>query len=186
MRSADLEGQAIVGKTDAYRESGASLVEFAILAPLLVMLLFGIVSTGIAYNHSLALTHAAREAGRQAATLPVSNFANLDAWLAFVSTQAIADATGSLDNGVPGRNVCVAYVHPDGTLASDQTRRLITTTAGPQPTEALACFNDTRPSDERRVQVAVSRDADLNVVLFSTTVTLDSEAVNRFEAGLGG
>ena len=167
-------------------DHGAALVEFAVLAPLLLMLLVGIATTGIAFNHSLSLAHAAREAGRQAATLPVSNFVDLDAWLAAVSTQAIADADGSLDNGIPGRTVCVAYVHPAGTLATDVTKRLITDTTGPQPTELQPCFNDGRPNDERRVQVVVSRDAEINAILFSTTVTLDSQSVNRFEAAAGG
>lgn len=168
------------------RETGAALVELAVLAPLLLMLLFGIVTTGLAFNESLALTHAAREAGRTAATLPVSNFADLDAWLAAVSLQAINDADGSLDNGVPGRTVCVAYVHPDGTLSTDVTKRQITTPVGPQPTELLSCFADGRPNDERRVQIVVARDSEINVILFSVDVTVDAEAVNRFEAGLGG
>ncbi|NND04379.1 MAG: hypothetical protein HKN91_16505 [Acidimicrobiia bacterium] len=168
------------------KDAGAALVEFAVLAPLLLMLLFGIVSAGLAFNESLALTHAAREAGRSAATLPVSNFADLDAWLAAVSAQAINDADGSLDNSVPGRTVCVAYVHPDGTLPTDVTKRLITTPAGPQPTELLPCFADGRPNEERRVQISVARDSEINVILFSIDVTLDSEATNRFEAGLGG
>ena len=171
---------------DNRAQSGAALVEFAVLAPLLIMLLFGIVSAGLAFNESLALTHAAREAGRSAATLPVSNFADLDAWLAAVSLQAINDADGSLDNSVPGRTVCVSYVHPDGTLATDVTKRQITTPAGPQPTELLPCFADGRPNDERRVQISVARDSEINVILFSIDVTLDSEATNRFEAGLGG
>jgi Flp pilus assembly protein TadG len=167
-------------------DDGAALVEFAILAPLLLMLLFGIVSAGLAFNESLALTHSAREAGRMAATLPVSNFADLDAWLAAVSTQAIINADGSLDNGVPGRTICVAYVHPDGSLPTDVTKRQITTPAGPQAAELLPCLADGRPNDERRVQITVARDSEISVVLFSIDVTLDSEAVNRFEAGLGG
>lgn len=177
----------IEGRSDNSREHGASLVEFAVLAPLLIMLLVGIATTGIAFNQSLSLSHSAREAGRQAATLPVSNFADLDAWLADVSARAIADADGSLDNGVPGRNVCVAYVHPAGTLATDVTKRMVTNTSGPQPTEPLqTCFADGRPADERRVQVVVAREAEINAILFSTTVTLDSQAANRFEAAAGG
>ena len=156
------------------------------MAPLLIMLLVGSATTGIAFNQSLSLAHSAREAGRQAATLPVSNFADLDTWLAAVSARAIADADGSLDNGVPGRNVCVAYVHPAGTLATDVTKRLVTNTSGPQPTELQPCFVDGRPNDERRVQIVVSREAEINAILFSTTVTLDSQSVNRFEAAAGG
>lgn len=42
-------------------ERGAAAVEFALLAPILVMILFGIVEFGRAYNTQLTLTTAARE-----------------------------------------------------------------------------------------------------------------------------
>lgn len=49
-----------------YRESeqGAAAVEFALLAPVLIMLLFGIMEFGRAYNTQLTLTNAAREGVR--------------------------------------------------------------------------------------------------------------------------
>jgi len=46
---------------------GASVVEFALILPLLVMMVFGIFQFGIAYNNWIALTHAAREGTRLAA-----------------------------------------------------------------------------------------------------------------------
>jgi hypothetical protein len=46
---------------------GASAVEFALVLPFLVMILFGIFQFGIAYNNWIALTHAAREGARLAA-----------------------------------------------------------------------------------------------------------------------
>lgn len=173
-------------------ERGAALVEFAILIPLLVMLLFGIVSAGLAFSHQLSLTHAAREAGRYAATLPVSNF-NADpdplrAWLDEVAARAVEDATGSLADGLPGRAMCVAYVYPNGALATDKTTTLRVDQAGNHTYDATTgnpCFGDTRPDAERRVQVHVQRDVEFGVVLFSTTLTIDSDAVSKFEAGGG-
>lgn len=149
------------------------------------MLIVGMVSAGIAYNYQLSLTHAAREAGRYGATLPVTNFGSMDLWLDEIATQAIADATGTLGTGVPGFYVCVAYVHPDGTLPSDSTRRRVEDTSSVTHTAGATCFADGRPSSERRVQVSVARQSEFNVVFFSSTLTLDSEAVTRFEAGLG-
>ena len=49
------------------KENGASAVEFAIILPILVMIVFGIFEFGIAYNNWIALTHAAREGARLAA-----------------------------------------------------------------------------------------------------------------------
>ncbi len=49
------------------------MVEFAIVAPILLVLVFGIIQFGIAFNHSLTLTDAVRAGARQGAvsrTLP--------------------------------------------------------------------------------------------------------------------
>jgi hypothetical protein len=168
-------------------ERGASLVELAFALPILIMLVVGMVSAGIAYNEQLALTHAAREGGRYAATLPV-NPGTMDDWLEIVINQTVADATGTLDAGVPGRYVCVAYVHPNGTAAGDTTTRRILNTSGLQASEGgQQCFTagDGRPNDERRVQVVVGRNATFSVIFFSSDLNLDAEAVNRFEAALG-
>jgi Flp pilus assembly protein TadG len=45
-------------------DTGAAAVEFAIILPLLVMLVFGIIEFGRGYNAKVSLTHAAREGAR--------------------------------------------------------------------------------------------------------------------------
>lgn len=45
-------------------DRGAAAVEFALVLPILVLIICGIVDFGRAYNANLALTHAAREAAR--------------------------------------------------------------------------------------------------------------------------
>jgi Flp pilus assembly protein TadG len=45
-------------------DRGAAAVEFALLLPVLILLVFGIVEFGRAYNLYLAVTHAAREGAR--------------------------------------------------------------------------------------------------------------------------
>jgi Flp pilus assembly protein TadG len=47
-------------------ERGAAAVEFALVLPLLVTLVFGIVQAGLALNTKLTLTHAVREGARTA------------------------------------------------------------------------------------------------------------------------
>ena len=176
-----------MGKWSLGDSRGAALVELAFALPILVMLLVGMVSAGIAYNHQLALTHSAREGGRYGATLPV-NPGTMDDWLETVINQTVADATGTVDPGVPGRYICVAYVHPNGTAAGDTTTRRIMNESGLQGSQGgTECFasGDGRPDSERRVQVVVGRDTDFSVVFFSSVLNLDAEAVNRFEAALG-
>jgi hypothetical protein len=164
-------------------DRGAALVELAFALPLVMMLILGMVSAGIAFNHQLALTHAAREAGRYAATLPVTNFVDMNAWLDEVAARVVEDATGSLDPGTPGLVVCVAFVHPKGVAPMDQTTSR--TDGGPPILPSDPCFADGRPAQERRVQVRVARDTDFNALVFSSTLTLGSEAVSRFEAAGG-
>ena len=48
-------------------ERGAVAVEFALLAPILVMMLLGIMEFGRAYNVQITLTNAARESARSMA-----------------------------------------------------------------------------------------------------------------------
>ncbi len=49
------------------KEDGASAIEFALILPILVLMLLGIFQFGLAYNNYLAITHAAREGARMAA-----------------------------------------------------------------------------------------------------------------------
>jgi TadE-like protein len=49
-------------------ERGAALVEFALIAPILFAIVFGIVDFGVAYNDWIALRQGAREGARQAVT----------------------------------------------------------------------------------------------------------------------
>ncbi|GMA28822.1 TadE/TadG family type IV pilus assembly protein [Arenivirga flava] len=46
-------------------EEGAAAVEFALVVPLLLTLLFGIIEFGAAYNAQILVTNAAREAARE-------------------------------------------------------------------------------------------------------------------------
>lgn len=170
--------------TRGQTEHGAALIELAFVLPLILMLVVGIATAGAAYNTQLALTHSAREAGRHGATLPVTNFGSMNAWLDEVASRAVTDATGSLNPGSAGLVICVAYVHPDGLVATDQTASR-TNTGGSVAYGTAPCYADGRPSGERRVQVSVRRTANFSVVFWSTVLTLDSEGTSRFEAAGG-
>jgi Flp pilus assembly protein TadG len=165
-------------KTDD--ERGASLVEFALILPLLMMLMMGITTGGISLNRDVTLNNAAREGARYGATLPTGT--DMTAWLNNVADVTIDSASGELDDGTPGRTVCVAFVHPDGTDPTDQTTRVVVNAAGTSTvTIGATCFADGRPDDERRVQVRAVRDSDFEVVLWSRTVTVGGESTARYE-----
>jgi Flp pilus assembly protein TadG len=80
-------------------ERGAAIVEMALILPLLIMLVFGIVEFGRAYNTKVTLTHSAREAVRvlaitqdpaKAQAAAVASATTLDAaQLSFTSTACV-------------------------------------------------------------------------------------------------
>ncbi|MDQ3216327.1 MAG: pilus assembly protein, partial [Actinomycetota bacterium] len=49
------------------RERGAAAIEMALVLPLLVLLVFGIIEFGFIFNRYISVTHAAREGVRQLA-----------------------------------------------------------------------------------------------------------------------
>lgn len=161
-------------------EQGAQLVEFALVLPLLLTLLLGIITGGVAFSRSIAVDNAAREASRYAATLPVE--IDMDTWLNDVANVAIRSATGDMDTGEQGREICVAYVYPDGSDPDDQTTRITIDTTGVRVvTVGSTCYGDSRPNSERRVQVLLERESDLLLALWDRTLTLEGESTVRFE-----
>ena len=62
----------------SHRERGAAAVEFALVLPILVLLVFGIVEFSIGFNRQQALHAAARE-GARVASLPSSTTSEIDA-----------------------------------------------------------------------------------------------------------
>jgi hypothetical protein len=65
------------GGSDAARgEHGVAAVEFAILLPVLVILLFGFIQFGIAFNARIQATNGAREAARMA-VVGIDNWADV-------------------------------------------------------------------------------------------------------------
>lgn len=180
-----------VGRSSAARsrrlkgERGAAMVEFALILPIVIMIALGILSGGTQYQRKLSLSNGSREGARYAATLPLDNFASLNAWLDDVATVAAGAADDGLPTTASGRVVCVAYVYPNGTSLSDRTtRRQITGTASPVYSNST-CFSDSRPANERRVQVLLERSGSLDAGFVSVGLTLTGKGVARFEASLG-
>lgn len=148
------------------------MIEMALILPLLLIILIGTITAGIAYGRNNSIQNAARESSRYAATLPGPVE---DAWLQSVRDVARGAALGDLSAGVPGQFICVAYV-------GDGSDRRMTDTNGVEVfTSGTGCFNDGRPADEPRIQIVTSRHARVEAVFFGWDVTLRSQAVARYE-----
>ena len=80
-------------------ERGAAAVELALVLPIVLLLLFGIVEFGRGYNAKITLTHAAREGARAAAVGDDDVLATVQAAATTLSISAdevkVTDASGA-------------------------------------------------------------------------------------------
>jgi hypothetical protein len=164
-------------------ERGTSAVELAIAVPLLLMLVFGIITSGLVFFEMISLNGAAREAGRFGATFPEEDAASPDAWFIDVAAVAETTATGALAEGVSGRSICVAR----GTEGGSARRYVV---VGSDPIGAGSYADAWCPSGSpdlpvgsgnEAVQIVLQRDSNIQAIFFSTTVHLASDATTRFE-----
>jgi Flp pilus assembly protein TadG len=94
----------------ARREHGSVAVEFALIAPMVLMLLFGTVTTGLVYSHHLSINNAAREASRFGAAVDYS----AATWATDVR-QRVLDTYADSTSALPAANVCVRLATSAGT-----------------------------------------------------------------------
>jgi Flp pilus assembly protein TadG len=178
-------------------ESGAALIEFALLLPVFMMLVIGMFTGGLAYNSKLSLTAATRESSRLGATLPISPDCGsagtkVNDWLTCLATVTVNSSDGELASGVSSRYVCVSYVNPSGTLNTDDATQITTTrevTGAAAPVfSSTDCFakngvagGDGFPSSQARVQIYVSRTRNLEAIFFTQSLTLKARSVTLYE-----
>jgi Flp pilus assembly protein TadG len=161
-------------------ESGAALVEFALLLPVFMALVLGMFSGGVIYNQKMDLTHATREGARYGAAIDKKQtFANGASWASNVRDLVVARSGGDLTAGsgttagVTTDGVCVAMV--TGSPAA-----VVLPTAS-YSTSGSTCFTDTSGDTSTRVQVSARRAGKLEVLFFTRVMTLTANATARYE-----
>jgi len=102
---------------DSQNESGAAAVEFALVLPILVMLLFGIIQFGTAFNQKQGLHAAARE-GARVGSISTS------------TQQDINDMVTRAMQGVTGPTPKVA-IEPDVTIPCGAAEAVVVTVSSP-------------------------------------------------------
>jgi Flp pilus assembly protein TadG len=173
------------GRRDRRRdaERGATVVELAVALPILLMLVFGMVTSGLALFDKISLNGAAREAGRFGATYPEEDAASPDVWFVDVAAVAQIAATGALAEGVSGRSICVAR----GTEGGGARRYVV---GSSDPIDAGVYADAWCPagapslpagSGHEAVQIVIEREANIQALIFSKTLHLMSDATTRFE-----
>lgn len=156
--------------------SAASAVEFALLLPVLITLLFGIMFGASVFNTQQTVTQAAREAARFGATLPLSaggegandQFPPSGGWFDLVEerAQSVLANDAPLTLGGIEPTVCVAFT--DGESVA---------TNGECPAEPIPTLDGTP-----RVRVIASRPARIELGVATVgPFTLSASGLGRFE-----
>jgi Flp pilus assembly pilin Flp len=99
-------------------EEGAAAVEFALLLPLLVLLLFGMIEFGLAFNSRIQATNAAREAARRA-VVGIDNWGDLGGGLPFWQVVRQEAGVGSITNCVLSTDPAVPVIGGTLTVSFD-------------------------------------------------------------------
>ncbi|MFL6139669.1 MAG: TadE/TadG family type IV pilus assembly protein [Frankiaceae bacterium] len=178
-------------------DGGAAAVEFALILPVFLTLVFGLISAGLAYFHKIGLTQDVRESGRYAATYVDSSGnsveANLNSYLNTVLDSLVRNASeagdlkfvgtapsATLDTTDASQVVCAAYITAAGTVT-----RVSRGVASLPAANGGACYADGLGTNAGypRVQVYAQGDARWNLLIFSSgpKVTFRSATVYRYE-----
>lgn len=162
-------------------DAGAAAVEFAILLPLFLMLVFGMISGGFTFERWINVTQAARETSRFAATYPIA--ASTDPWFAQVSTVAAENAgirlTGADATPAEDYYICIAFLNRVGPGTSPASERR---TYGTLPTTAPSspsCTGSTIP--DNAVEVVIRRTSTFDWIFGGGTLAVTGDNTSRYE-----
>jgi Flp pilus assembly protein TadG len=150
-------------------ERGAALVEFALVLPLVMSLLLGMVTGGVAYNRKISMSNAVREASRFGATLDGSA-----TWATDVQSRTVELSTGDLTTS----QVCVKLVAAatNTVVPGYSAGSCSTAEPGTPATATTGCV----------VKVWAARPDKLQAMFFSANLTLTAKSVARYEGTTTG
>lgn len=160
---------AVPGRCRTREERGASAVEFALVLPILLLLVFGIITWGLIFAAQISLNSAARDAARAAVVQPLNGTGLA---CADIATLARSSA-GTI--GLDRDKIEVTVTSPNGidecTLAVDDTIASGSTTTP-------MCLGSAMGSGQ--LVVALSYEADSPVPLVPPS-TIDLTANGNFQ-----
>lgn len=172
-------------------DDGVAVVEFALIMPILLVLMLGMFTGAMAWNQSQALGQGARIAARSGSTMPrpipAAGQTQLQVdviWLDGLIDRAVAASEGEIGPTVSGRSVCVAYVDPAG-ASPDLTVSRTLTGASTRTSGTAPCFADGQGDDAQRMQVVMQRDGRIDTGFYRIPMTIRRSAVYRYEADNG-
>jgi Flp pilus assembly pilin Flp len=114
-------------------ERGAAAVEFALVLPLMLMLLFGVTTAGLAYSDHLSATNAVREAARYGAAADISS----SDWATSVRDR-VKQVYFNEGETVTDDQICVRLVQAGGTTKTELLGANCGSPPDPLPTNMAA------------------------------------------------
>ena len=175
-RNAAGAGRSLDRRDPGRREGGAAAVEMALVLPLFLAIVMGILTGGIAMDHKIGITSATREAARYGALMPSAQCVDATkcsgrTWAQLVQSVALERVSGD----VPASQVCVALVSGPGSspvpLSAGHTTR----------SDGSACYRDSSVDPGQRVQVTMTRYDRMQVFFAAKDLALSARVVSRFE-----
>lgn len=157
-------------------ERGAALIEFALVFPLLAMLLFGTLTGGLVMNRRMAISEAGREGARYGATVPSDQCTPVSVcsgrtWAQQVQSVAVSRAGGA----VTASTVCVALVEGPGSAPVPLS--LAHTT---QPS-LTPCYIDNSADSGKRVQVVITFSDRIQAIITNIPVNVTAKSTAKLE-----
>lgn len=158
------------------RESGAVAVEFALVLPILAMLLLGTVTTGVSYSRALSVTNAVREGTRYGATAD----GTVASWTGDVLGRVRAT---QFDPSGAQTSICVGlWKQGTGSVKSSCDLASGPALSAPTTSTATPAVPSGVTTGQCVVRVIAARRYSINLVMFGTiNRTMTRYAVARYE-----
>lgn len=143
------------------------MVELALLLPVVMAILLGAFTSGVAYFQKISLADSVREGARYGASLKYDGTAaGKLAWVSQVRERVVEMSGGQVSAG----DVCVALVTPTGSNTDCGLRD-----------PAGAASDPTALAPASLVKVSATRVTTIEAIVFSSTPTLRAKVVARYE-----
>jgi Flp pilus assembly protein TadG len=165
------------------------MVEFALIMPVFLILIFGGITSSMAYQDRSAIVNAVREGSRFGATLPYAQCdttSNCNAggsnrnWAQLVQYYTLKRADGALSST---SQICVALVTGSTPTLYPHTNGVYTTGTTSDFT-SNQCFDDGNAYSDTRVHVSAIRNGEkINLVFHTFSLSLTSKSTARYESG---
>jgi Flp pilus assembly protein TadG len=140
-------------------------VEFALVLPLLLMILFGMITTGLAFSDHLSATNAVREGARYGAAASFASPSSPSGWATSVRQRLKDVYFNSAGATVTDAQICVKLVNSAGTVSGTALSGASCGTAPtvPNPMAAGSCAVVVWMERPQTIQLLVFPDLNFDI-----------------------